>query len=68
MILWKNPQTGEKMEIILIHFLAELKNEEALKPADFIREYKWVEINDIKKNKIAVAPNVKFLIEKGDIK
>ena len=32
MILWKNPQTGEKMCIVLIHYLAKLKNKKEIKP------------------------------------
>lgn len=68
MILWKNPQTGEKMCIVLIHYLAKLKNKDKIKPNPPIQEVKWLDINEIKKGKHPVAPNIKFLIEKGDIK
>lgn len=67
MIIWKNPQTKEKMAIVLIHYLAKLKNKEQIKPIPPILETKWLDINEIKQGKHNVAPNIKFLIEKGDI-
>jgi len=67
MILWKNPQTSEKMCIVLIHYLASLKNKKEIKPIEPIKEVKWLDINEIKSGKHEVAPNIKFLIEKGDI-
>jgi ADP-ribose pyrophosphatase YjhB (NUDIX family) len=68
MILWKNPQTGEKMVILLIHYLAKLKNPKEIKPIHPIQEVKWLSIREIKEGKHFVAPNIKFLIKKGDIK
>lgn len=68
MILWKNPQTKEKMVILLIHYLAKLKNKKQIKPIPPIKEIKWLNIEEIKQGKHKVAPNIKFLIEKGDIK
>lgn len=68
MIIWKNPQTGEKMAILLIHYLAKLKNRQRIHPIAPIQEIKWLDISEIKKGKHNVAPNIKFLIDKGDIK
>jgi ADP-ribose pyrophosphatase YjhB (NUDIX family) len=68
MILWKNPQTGEKMCVVLIHYLAKLKNKNELKPIYPIQEIQWLKIEDIKARKYKVAPNILFLIEHGDIK
>ena len=68
MIIYKNPQTNEAMTIVLIHYLAKLKNPKEIKPIPPIKEVKWLDISEIKKGKYNVAPNVKFLIEKGDIK
>lgn len=68
MILWENPQTKEKMTILLIHYLAKLKNKNQIKPMPPIIETKWLDIEEIKKGKHKVAPNIKFLIENGDIK
>jgi len=68
MIIWKNPQTGEKMAILLIHYLAKLKNKDEIKPIPPIQEIKWLDIEEIKQGKHNVAPNIKFLVEKGDIK
>ncbi len=67
MILWKNPQSGEKMCILLIHYLAKLKNRGEIKPISPIKEVKWLDIDEIRKDKCEVAPNIKFLLEKGDI-
>jgi ADP-ribose pyrophosphatase YjhB (NUDIX family) len=67
MILWENPQTKEKMTILLIHYLAKLKNSKEIKPMPPIKEIKWLDIQEIKQGKHNVAPNIKFLIEKGDI-
>lgn len=68
MIIWKNPQTNEKMAILLIHYLSKLKNPNDLKPIPPVKEVKWLNIEEIKQGKHDVAPNIKFLIEKGDIK
>jgi len=68
MILWENPQTGEEMVIILIHYLARVLNKEELKPNGPIKEVTWLDIEEIKEGKYHVAPNIKFLMEKGDIK
>ena len=68
MIIYKNPRTKEEMTIVLIHYLAELLNKKDIKPIAPIKEIKWIDINEIKQEKHNVAPNIKFLIEKGDIK
>lgn len=67
-ILWENPQTKEKMTIVLIHYLAKLLNKQEINPIPPIQEIQWLDIEEIKQNKHNVAPNIKFLIEKGDIK
>ena len=68
MILYKNPQTKEEMIIVLIHYLAKLKNKDEIKPISPIKEVTWLNIKEIKQGKHNVAPNIKFLIEQGDIK
>jgi len=68
MIIWKNPVTKDRMAIILIHYLAKLLNEKEIKPCGEIKEVSWLSIEEIKQGKHNVAPNIKFLIEKGDIK
>lgn len=68
MILYKNPQTGEKMVILLIHYLAKLKNKKEIKPIHPIKEVRWLPIDEIKQGKHKIAPNILFLIEKRDIK
>ena len=68
MIIYKNPQTQEAMTIVLIHYEAKLKNKEEIKPIEPIKEIQWLDVEEIKQGKHNVAPNIKFLIEKGDIK
>lgn len=68
MIIYKNPQTKEEMTIVLIHYLAKLLNKKDIKPIPPIKESKWLDISEIKKGKYKVAPNIKFLIDIGDIK
>ena len=67
MIIYKNPQTQEEMVIVLIHYEAKLLNKSELKPIEPIKEVTWLDIEEIKQNKHLVAPNIKFLIENGDI-
>jgi ADP-ribose pyrophosphatase YjhB (NUDIX family) len=67
LILSENPTTHNKMRIELHHFLAELKNPEDIRPIPPIREIKWLDIKGIKRGKYHVAPNIRFLVEKGEI-
>lgn len=68
MVLWKNPQTEEKMCILLVHYEARLLNKKGLKPLPPTQEVKWLDIEEIKSGKYEVAPNIKYLLEIGDIK
>lgn len=68
MIMYKNPQTDKEMTIILIHYEAKLLNKGELKPMGDTKEITWLDIEEIKQGQHKVAPNIKFLIEKGDIK
>ncbi len=67
-LIWKNPQTKEKMAILLIHYLAKLLNKEEVRPKGEIKEIAWLPVKEIKEGRHRVAPNIKFLIEKRDIK
>jgi 8-oxo-dGTP diphosphatase len=49
----------------LHHFLAKLKNRD-IKPESEVREMKWIEIKRL--NQYDTAPNIKFLIERGEIR
>jgi len=66
-ILWENPQTKEKMTIILTSYLAKLKNKDEIKPTGSTTEIKWLDLNRIDEWKHKVSPYTQFLIEKGDI-
>lgn len=67
-ILYENPQTKEKMVIVLINYLAKLKNRDEIKPLSPEEDLKWISLEDIKKGEGNVSPNVKLLIEKNDLK
>jgi len=54
MVIWKEDEV-----IILIHYLAELVTEE-IKPADYIKEYKWLDIDNLPDD---CSPNIKPVIE-----
>jgi ADP-ribose pyrophosphatase YjhB (NUDIX family) len=68
LILNKNPTTHQKMRIELHHYLAELDNPNEIKAVYPVKEIKWLDINGIKRGKYNVAPNIRFLVEKGEIK
>lgn len=68
LILNKNPTTHKKMRIELHHYLAELNNPDEIKPIYPVKEVKWLDIKEIKRGKYNVAPNIRFLVEKGEIK
>lgn len=68
MILWENPQTHKKMTIVLIHYLAKLLNPKEIKPMPPIREVAWLDIAGIRRGEYKVAPNIEYLVQKGDIK
>lgn len=67
LILNKNPETQERMNISVYNFKAELKNPDKLKAAEG-HEIAWLDIKDLKEGKYSLSPNIKNLIEKGDIK
>jgi ADP-ribose pyrophosphatase YjhB (NUDIX family) len=64
-ILYENPQTKEKMVIVLINYLAKLKNKDEIKPIAPEEDLKWGDLEEIKKGEGNVSPNVKLLIEKN---
>jgi|SRR3989338_6315575 len=68
MLLQQNPQTGKKQTIVLIHYLARLKNKKDIAAQYPIKEVVWLEIADIKKGRYKVAPNIDYLVKIRDIK
>jgi len=68
LILDKNPTTNEKMRIELHHYLCELENISDIEPVHPVKEVRWLDIKEIKRGKYHVAPNIKFLVEKGEVK
>ncbi len=67
-ILWENPQTKEKMTIILVSYQAKLLNKDEIKPIKPTKEIKWLDLKKVDKWKHETSPYTQFLIEKGDIK
>jgi ADP-ribose pyrophosphatase YjhB (NUDIX family) len=68
LILSENPTTHKKMRIELHHYLAELKNPLAINPIEPIKEIKWLSLDQIKRKKYAISPNIRYLLEQGDLK
>ncbi|MBT3642383.1 NUDIX domain-containing protein [archaeon] len=66
-ILWKNPTTKERMAILLVSYLARLKNKEEIKPISPTEEIKWLDLEKINEWKSEVSPYLQFLIEKGEL-
>jgi hypothetical protein len=56
------------MRIELHHYLADLNNRNEIRPVPPTKEVKWLDIKGIKSGKYNVAPNIRFLVEKGEVK
>ena len=67
LILSENPTTHKKMRIELNHFLAELKNPLLIKPIEPIKEIKWLSLEQIKRKKYIVSPNINYLLGRGEL-
>ncbi|MFH1585825.1 MAG: NUDIX domain-containing protein [archaeon] len=63
-ILYENPKTKEKMTIVLINYLAKLKNPKEVKPLPPTQDIKWLAIEDIKNGQGGASPNVQALVKK----
>jgi len=61
MLLWKKPHTGEKIPVVLVHWLAKIVPKQKVTKGKDILEVVWLNIKDI--NKYDVAPNVKYVLE-----
>lgn len=67
-ILDKNTKTGEPQEIELHHYIGKLEN----LPENFNtyeydgHEIRWIDLDEI--GEYDVAPNIKFLLERGELK
>lgn len=68
MLLQQNPRTKEKQTIVLIHYLAEIKEGSEISANAPIKKVTWLDIEEIKQGKHKVAPNIRYLIKIGDIK
>ena len=65
----KNPQTREKMKIILNHYKCELTNPpKDYKPFEHNgHKVLWAYLYEIVEGKYPIAPNIRFLLLQGDI-
>jgi len=61
MLLWKRPGKKQKIAVILVHYLAKIKNEKIIRKGKNIKEIRWIKLNEIKKFK--VAPNVLYVLK-----
>ncbi len=70
MKLNKDPQTGKSMKVKLHHYLCELIAPISNYNSFEYNEHKvrWIKIDELLNRRYPVAPNIKFLVEKGYIK
>jgi ADP-ribose pyrophosphatase YjhB (NUDIX family) len=61
LVLWKKPGTGEKIPVVLVHYLAKIKEGQEIKAGQGIEEVKWISIQNLKKYKM--APNVDYILK-----
>ncbi len=61
LMLWKKPYTGEKIPVVLIHWLAKLKPRQIPKKGKHTKEILWI---DSKYRGYELAPNVKYFLKK----
>ena len=67
--LEKRPGTSEKVEVELHHYRADIVGDVRTEDYEFDgHKVMWLDLEEIKKGKYDVAPNIKFLIERGEIK
>ncbi len=69
MRLSKKPGTEESIKIELHHYLCKLIGKiKNYKPFIYDgHEIRWIKITDLSEKNYSVAPNIKFLFEKGEI-
>jgi len=65
-----DPKTGNPQDIDLHHYKAKLtKKQKKFTSYNYNgHEVRWLPIKEIKEGRYEVAPNIKMLIERGDIK
>jgi ADP-ribose pyrophosphatase YjhB (NUDIX family) len=70
MFLDKDPKTEEPKQIELHHYFAKTVSPiKSFEPYEHNgQQVRWISIEEIKMGVYLLAPNIKFLIEKGDIK
>lgn len=68
MFLRKDPRTGKPADIELYHYRAFLANKDEIKKGKGIDEMSWFEIDELKQGRYKIAPNVKYLLERGEIR
>jgi ADP-ribose pyrophosphatase YjhB (NUDIX family) len=61
LMLWKKPHTGEKIPVVLIHWLAKIKGRQKLRKGKHTKEILWI---NSKYKGYKLAPNVKYFLKK----
>lgn len=61
LMLWKKPHTGEKIPVVLIHWLAKIKKGQKPKKGRHTKNIFWI---DSKYEGIELAPNVRYFLGK----
>jgi len=66
--LRKDPKTDKPADIELHHYRAFLKNKNEISPGKGIEEIRWFDILELELGRYKIAPNVKYLLERGEIR
>lgn len=61
LMLWKKPHTGEKIPVVLIHWISKLKPKQIPRKGKHTREILWI---NSKYRGHELAPNVKYFLKK----
>ena len=60
LMLWKKPHTGEKIPVVLIHWIAKLKKGKKPKKGKNTKEILWIDSNY---RGYKLAPNVRYFLK-----
>jgi 8-oxo-dGTP diphosphatase len=66
--LHKDPKTGKPAEIELHHYRAFLRNKDEIKHGADIEDMRWFDLDELKSGDYKIAPNVRYLLERGELR
>ncbi len=64
MMLWERPHTGEDIAVVLIHWLAKLKESQVPKKGKHTKEILWIDSDSKTWKGYELGPNVKYFLSR----